>query len=410
MRAVQLTVVLLLLGALVSEAAKSSGEKAMQKRRRQMDSAMDGDGIVEFSTDMFMDIVLKKRDFGLVLLFTAQAPQYNCVACLKAGEAMRKASRAYQQSLRGQRAAFYFCVVDVDLNRPILGRYSITRAPHTFMVPPQESKGDPVAGADDMFRYEDYQAISGQSFAAKVGEVFGVKLKIRGDATFSFAIIALVTILMATVSHFVDDRFDRAVAFVRQKWIWMIASFLIYAFGVSGSVSCIIRGTALYNEFSQPGPTVFSTGSRDQFVLEGLAVAGLSFAIAATVVAAVSVARNVSVDSSKVWIWTAFLGAVRVVLTTLLMALLCVLLGKLFQLYTLKTRWYRIVDTLPPQMRQLFVAPGKLKKSAGLIRRLIKASYYGLFQAPTFSAVLKKFDAIVLSYLKRLVREYTGLL
>ncbi|RYG63970.1 hypothetical protein EON64_14900, partial [archaeon] len=57
-------------------------------------------------------------------------------------------------------------------------------------------------------------------------------------------------------------------------------SQVCFAVGVSGSISCVIRGAPLFGFSRQGVVSVFAAQGREQFYLEGIAVAALTLLLA----------------------------------------------------------------------------------------------------------------------------------
>jgi hypothetical protein len=87
------------------------------------------------------------------------------------------------------------------------------------------------------------------------------------------------------------------------------------------------------------------------------------------------------------------------------MATFVVLAFQIWNAYTLKTTWYSLKETLPAEVWQYLTS--SVKKNSPLLKRLIRVSEIWLTSngKGDFSAFYKKFEALVIDYLKRIIFE-----
>lgn len=158
--------------------------------------------------------------------------------------------------------------------------------------------------------------------------------------------------------------------------------------GVSGSIYCIIRSAPLLG-FSRFGtPVIFSTQGRDQFLLEGIVVAVLTLVI--------SFFGYLLRFSTKL-----HFPLLRHLCVLVCMAGFCAVGCELWQLYVLKTPWYSIKDTIPGEIWRFMTS--SVKKNSGLPKRLWRLSEIWLFEAKEWTAFYKKFEVLIVDYLRRQV-------
>lgn len=154
--------------------------------------------------------------------------------------------------------------------------------------------------------------------------------------------------------------------------------------GVSGSIFCVIKSAPLYG-MTRKGVSIFATQGRDQYLLEGIIIALMTLAcgFAAYFLHIATRLRRFPV--------------LRHVLVILALAVWIVLGYHIFETYRMKTGWYQLKDTFPPELWAFFSSA--LKKNSSLPKRLFRVSEVWLFEAKDFAAFQKKFQALVVDYL-----------
>jgi hypothetical protein len=117
----------------------------------------------------------------------------------------------------------------------------------------------------------------------------------------------------------------------------------MFAVAVSGALYCIIRTPPLYGANAKGKPVVFSSGGRDQYVLEGAVVGLLNVAAAAGVIGLVTLAKRRSSDLTNV------------VVGGLCIALFATMYSRVLIQYMEKTRWYSLSALWPKELTPLWV-------------------------------------------------------
>ncbi|KAJ1442975.1 hypothetical protein B484DRAFT_40166 [Ochromonadaceae sp. CCMP2298] len=158
-----------------------------------------------------------------------------------------------------------------------------------------------------------------------------------------------------------------------------------FSVGVSGSISCIIRSSPVYGLGRSGEVQIFSSGGRDQFVLEGVVV----------VLMTLGAALSAHLTSRATYIK---FPLVRHLLVLLSMAVCATLFTHIFQVYVIKTPWYTLKDTMPPELHAWMAA--NVKKSSSLFKRLFRVSQIWL-ESKDLSGFYRKFKLLVVDYIMR---------
>ena len=162
--------------------------------------------------------------------------------------------------------------------------------------------------------------------------------------------------------------------------------------GVSGSIYCFIRSVPLFGySRSKNSIEVFGTGGREQYLAEGIIVAvwavGCGLA-GATLYGATKMKR---------------FPLLRHALALLAMAVFVVLLSQIWDAYLEKTRWYSFKETIPDEAWQYLTS--SVKKSSGLVKRLLRTSEIFLYEFKDWSSFQKKAHSMVVEYVLRVWHE-----
>jgi hypothetical protein len=158
---------------------------------------------------------------------------------------------------------------------------------------------------------------------------------------------------------------------------------ICFAVGVSGSIFCVIKSAPLYG-MGRKGISIFAAQGRDQFLLEGIIIAFMTL---------LSALSAYLMQKSAALRWPLLKHA----LVILAMAIWIVIGYYTFETYRLKTGWYHLKDTYPPEV--WFWISSSVKKTSSLAKRLLRVSEVWLFESKDWEGFQKKARALVVDYL-----------
>ena len=149
-----------------------------------------------------------------------------------------------------------------------------------------------------------------------------------------------------------------AVLWYRAPALWACVSTVCFCVGVSGSIFCVIRSPPWYGNNYQKGGglQIFAGQGREQYVLEGLLIAGMSVLCGG--------ALAVGYKATKMHVGS----VMRHVLVLMALAIFVTVAVQLTEIYIFKTGWYRIQETVPAEVWSWF--KGSVRKSSSLPKRL----------------------------------------
>ena len=154
--------------------------------------------------------------------------------------------------------------------------------------------------------------------------------------------------------------------------------------GVSGSIFCVIKSAPLYG-MTRKGVSIFAAQGRDQYLLEGIIIALMTLACGLA-----AYFLNIATRMRR-------FPVLRHVLVILSLAVFIVLGCHIFETYRMKTGWYHLKDTFPPELWAFFSSA--LKKTSSLPKRLFRLAEIWLFEAKDFATFQKKFQALLVDYM-----------
>lgn len=131
---------------------------------------------------------------------------------------------------------------------------------------------------------------------------------------------------------------------------------------------------------------MFATQGRDQFLVEGIVVALWTLGCA--------LAYYIMYQSTKLRF-----PLLRHVGVLFGMTLFIVLGLQLWTAYGAKTAWYSLKETLPADVWHYMSS--SVKKNSGIVKRFLRLSELWLVEVKDFETLRKKFDLLIVEYVKR---------
>lgn len=333
----------------------------------------------------------RPRNYHAILMFTALDPRYQCAVCGRARNVFVEAAKFYddQYDFQGEstkkRLAFF--IVDVDLGRNTFNDMGLETVPRTFALPPLDADAPKIKVGD--FEVNSQSLLDGApAFLEQISGATSVSVVPTKDPWQYILITCLVAYLLAYFASAASFNPSEAVFWYRSPRIWVFASMVCFIVGVSGSIFCVIRSAPLVGRYQGRGMTIFAGQGRDQFLLEGLIIGLLTVGC--------GVAGVLMVAASKIKSPEPLTRHVGVILG---LAMFIVFGMEIADYYKMKTGWYQVKETIPPEMWAWM--SGSVKKSSGLFKRLFRLSEVYINEYSTFTGFKKKAKSILLDYLSR---------
>lgn len=395
--------ILFLVAVAMAMAKKEKGSKLKEKNSApskeesgaQRVSTIASKSPYTFLTDKnFTTFVANRpRNYYAVIMFTALDPRYQCAVCSRARDVYVEVSKFYEDQFDFQseetekRLAFF--VIDVDSGRNTFNDMGLETVPRIFALPPLDIDAPKIKVGD--FEVNSQSLLDGPSaFLEQISGATGVKVVPTQNPWQYILIICAIAYLLAYVASAASFKPSEAVFWYRSPKIWVLVSIVCFIVGVSGSIFCVIRSAPLVGRYQGRGLTIFAGQGRDQYLLEGLIIGLLTVGC--------GVAGAMMVGASKIKSPEPLTKHIGVILA---LALFVVFSLEIADLYKLKTGWYQVKDTLPPWMWAWM--SGSVKKSTGLIKRMLRLSEVFINEYSTLGGFKKKAKSILLDYVSRKV-------
>jgi oligosaccharyltransferase complex subunit gamma len=335
----------------------------------------------------------RPRDYHAVIMFTALDPKYQCMVCTRARDAFVEAAGFYgeQFDFAGQsidsRVAFF--IADVDSARSTFNDMGLETVPRVFALPPLNEDAPKVKVGD--YEVNSQSLIDGPSaFLDEISKGTGVRIVATQNPWQYILIMGILAYVLAYIASSASFDPTNAIYWYRSPRIWVLVSTICFCVGVSGSIFCVIRSAPMVGRYQGQGMTIFAGQGRDQYLLEGLIVALLTVGC--------GVAGVLMVGASKIRSPEPVTRHIGVMLG---MAVFVVCAIEIAGLYQMKTGWYQFKDTFPPELWTWL--SGSIKRSSGLLKRLLRLSEVYLNEFQTYTGFKKKAKSILFDYVQRAV-------
>jgi hypothetical protein len=287
----------------------------------------------------------------------------------------------------GKRVAFF--ILEVDNARGTFTNMGLETVPRVYALPPTKT-GSPKLRMSD---YEiTVQSMLGgtQEFLSEVQRITGVRVAITSNPWQMLLPLGIAGYLLALLAAVAARSPKEALFWYRKPAIWWCLSTLCFCVGVSGSIFCIIRSAPLYGiPYGGRSLEIFASQGQQQYVLEGVLVAGL------TVTCGLALAMVVGAPKLPVG------SFMRHVLVLAGMAVVAVCLLELADAYMFKTPWYSAKETLPKEL-WASIASG-VKRSSSLPKRLLRLSEIWMFEFKDWASFGKKAQSLMGDWVAQLL-------
>jgi len=364
-------------------------DKLLQKRRT-LSTHLAISPILYLGDGNFTKYVVDRpREYYAMLLFTATAPQYQCSVCVKTKGAYIDAATHYQNQydfeVTPADKKMIFFVVEVDSARSVFSDMQLETVPRVYVLPPTQTKSPKMKIGD--FEVEAKVLLDGtKSILDEIESISGIKIDVMVDPVPCILALCLVSLLVALfVSNASYDVYG-ALLWYQSPRLWVLVSAVCFAVGVSGSIFCVIRAAPPLGHGRQ-GAVVFAGQGRDQYLVEGLVVAAWTLGVGLSLFLMLAATRMKRFP------------LLRHCAVLLALSVCAVLLLQIWDAYVMKTGWYSLKETLPAEVWSFLTS--SVKKGSGLPKRLLRMSEYWLLESRSWEAFSKKFQVLVVDYLKR---------
>mmetsp|Transcript_3078 Transcript_3078/g.5391 ORF Transcript_3078/g.5391 Transcript_3078/m.5391 type:complete len:436 (+) Transcript_3078:22-1329(+) len=347
-------------------------------------------------------VVTSPREFPIAIFFTARSPKYGCTGCPIFEQKFQEVAQSYMalpENKRRGKNEMAFVTVAIDDAMNAFQNNQFTHVPRLYVLPPMPEGARLKEPIDPLYEF-DVNTFETKKFLQYLKDRHQIVIpgSLKGESWRLVAGAALA-LLWGLVAHRVTrgpggGGARAARGFLRSPRLWLGVSLACYAFGVSGSVYCVIRNPPKYisQGVNFDRLELVSGGGRDQYVYEGLLVgaAAVAAGLALAAFAAVAVPPR---GGAKRWL------VPRAVAAAVCLAVAIYSAQFLYTLYVKKTRWYSLGNTLPEGVKKWL--GDSVKKGSGWAKRLLRLSEYFLFEYKDTAGLWKKTKVLVVGYALR---------
>ena len=285
---------------------------------------------------------------------------------------------------------------DVDSARSAFNSLGLETVPRLYIVPPTDA-GDPQQSFGD-FEISIEKAVEGK-LLDEIKRATKVEIRILWEPLPVTIGLCVFSVILAYVADAAFRAGKDAWYWYRSPRLWMLISFAAFSVGVSGTIYCIIRSAPLYGTARDGGLEIFSGESREQFLLEGIIIAGYVLGAATGLIL-----MHYSTTLSNV--------IVRHICVCISIGIFLTMGQNIFESYTHKTSWYNIKDTLPAPVWEFMSS--SVKKNSGILKRIYRileiflSDDFDLFDGDDWRKLQLKFRTLIIDYIIRVMGFSTG--
>lgn len=332
---------------------KEKGSKSTLETLRSR-SAASVSGAVRLSSSNYTQMVLNgPRDYGMLVLFVAQEAKYGCSLCPISIKELAIAAKTYARAVPEPSARdVFFALTDFSNNADAFAMHGFMTVPQAAYFPPTKEfvklattqarvpipPAQLATGGETPMEAATYLALAGLGHltpARPVSEQQHLSVLVAVVAAIAAALVA------ANRSN---------ILFFKRRWFYVLVSLGVYAFSVSGAVSCIIRTPPWYTVGRDGKPVIFSPSS-EQTVLEGVVIGALNLLAAGAVLLLVRTAKSKSKADSEFY---------KVLVAALAVGVFVAAYLRIMAQYQEKQRWYQASSLVPADLVRYYSVARKL--------------------------------------------------
>ncbi|KAK9875605.1 hypothetical protein WA026_009405 [Henosepilachna vigintioctopunctata] len=226
--------------------------------------------VLRFNSNKFKDYVKgTPRNYSMIVMFTALAPQRQCLICRHASDEYQIVSNSFKQT-QGSSKKLYFAMVDFDEGSDVFQMMRLNTAPVFMHFPP---KGKPQrADTMDISRV----GVSAEEIAKWIVDRTDVQIHVMRPPNYLGTVAAIV--LFGLVAGFLYLRRNN-LDFLYNKSMWGMTAVFFCLTMISGQMWNHIRGPPFLHQ-GQNGQIAYIHGSsQGQFVVETYIIMVLNAAV-----------------------------------------------------------------------------------------------------------------------------------
>ncbi|XP_066145474.1 tumor suppressor candidate 3 [Euwallacea fornicatus] len=249
----------------------------LNERVQQLTDLASKKVVLRFNANKFKDFVKAvPRNYSIVVMFTALAPQRQCMVCKQANDEFAVVANSFRYNMNmAHFNKLFFAMVDFDEGSEVFQMMKLNTAPVFVHFP---AKGKPKA-ADTM----DIQRVGfgAEAIARWINERTDIQIRIMRPANYSGTLSLVLLVLFVGVFLYIRRN---NLEFLYNKTMWGVWALLFCFAMTSGQMWNHIRGPPFIHR-NQQGQTAYIHGnSQGQFVVETYIIMALNAAVAVGII------------------------------------------------------------------------------------------------------------------------------
>ncbi|XP_057325191.1 tumor suppressor candidate 3 [Microplitis mediator] len=246
------------------------GQNSLSDRVQQLTEMAMKKPVFKFNGAKFKEFVkTPPRNYSIIVMFTAMAPQRKCQICQHAHEEFVTVANSFRYSQFYSNKLF-FATVDFDEGSDVFQMMRLNTAPVFIHFP---AKGKPKT-ADTM----DIQRIgfSAEAIAKWISERTDIQIRVFRPPNYSGTVaVIMLLILIGGFLYLRRNNLD----FIYNKTIWSLGAMFFTLTMISGQMWNHIRGPPFIHKAANGNIVYIHGSSQGQFVLESYIVMILNGAV-----------------------------------------------------------------------------------------------------------------------------------
>ncbi|XP_017769824.1 PREDICTED: tumor suppressor candidate 3 [Nicrophorus vespilloides] len=246
------------------------GGMTMAERVQQLSDMAAKKALLKFNGNKFRDYVKSTpRNYSVIVMFTAMAPQRQCMVCKHAHDEFTIVANSFKYS-QSYSNKLFFAVVDFDEGSEVFQMMRLNTAPVFIHFP---AKGKPK-NTDTM----DIQRIgfSAESIAKWIGERTDIQIRVFRPPNYSSTLaLVFLFIFLAGLLYMRRNNLE----FLYNKNLWAVGALFFCFMMVSGQMWNHIRGPPFFHKGQNGQISYIHGSSQGQLVIETYIVMVLNAAV-----------------------------------------------------------------------------------------------------------------------------------
>ncbi|KAK9238915.1 hypothetical protein V1525DRAFT_425097 [Lipomyces kononenkoae] len=229
-------------------------------------------GVIKLTDNNFDSVVSAPRDYSVVVLLTAEAPQMGCHLCREFGPDFNLVAQSWHREHPKGGDGLYFGILDFTDGQKTFQKLQLKTAPNLWLYSP--TTGD-NAGPVQPFSYEivGVPDVPGSIIRFIESHVSGVHITVYRPRDYSKVIVTVLFILAAVGSLKYIYPFIRPV--IESRAVWAGISLVLILMFSSGHMFNNIRHTPYVAGNREGGVQYVAPGFSNQYGFETQAIAVL---------------------------------------------------------------------------------------------------------------------------------------